>query len=219
MVILPPPRNNSPQWRKYIKNVIDAGIEVIDMYPIFMKHRSENNLFSKEHHISTFGAKITGMAISDYIKKTTISLNNDFNLLSEPILIYSSDYGNPELLSEKCDKFYLMNGIQKVNYWNQETQSSKIAIFGDCNLQSYSSHGAGIGANLAYFLRYPVYNAGRILLFGFEAERLSREDIMKLCRYDMIIYVAFASAPFVRTASIHISRPKFEYKWQHFNLK
>jgi len=188
------------------------------MYPVFMEHKNDNNLFSKEHHISTFGAKIAGKAISDYIKQTTIGINNNFNLLCEPALIYSSDYGNPEILSEECDKIYLMNGMRKVNYWNQETNSSKIAIFGDCNLQSYSSHGAGIGANLAYFLRYPVYNAGRILLFGFEAGPLCLEDIMKLCNYDVIIYTAFASAPFVRSASIHLSRPKLEYKWQHFKL-
>ena len=189
------------------------------MYPVFMKHKDESNLFSKEHHISTFGAKLTGMTAADYIKQTTIGLNSDFDLLREPSVVYLSDYGKPDLLAEECDTFFLMKGGRKICYWNQDTESSRIAIFGDCNLQSYSSRGAGISANLSYFLRYPVYNAGRILLFGFEDKRLSFEDIMNLCNYDIVIYAAFASAPFVRTANIHLRRPKLEYKWQHLKLQ
>ena len=220
---------NSPQWRKYISEVLNAGIEVIDMYPIFIEKRKCERLFSKYHHISAIGADIVGNAVARYLKETTIGISNIFDIHRELNLIYSSDYGDPDNVRELAYTHYITQQDeevghfkvfipQRVYYWNQRTKESNIVIFGDCNLQSYNSIGAGISSNLTYHLRYPVCNAGRRLIFGFEEKPLHKDELIELLKYDIIIYVAFASAPFVRSSQLSLKRPRLEYKWQHFAL-
>ena len=46
----------------------------------------------------------------------------------------------------------------------------------------------------------------------------SPEELKELEKFDIIIYVAFASAPFVRTSSLLYRKPKLEYKWQHLSV-
>lgn len=209
----------APQWRKYIKEVLAENIETLDLLPVFMKQRDEGDLFSKEHHISSFGAMITGRVIADYILSTTnIKSDENFHINMNEAYIYTSDYGNPKCEKEKASIYYIEGKFGKELYWNQNTLDSKIAIFGDCNLQSYCSHGAGISANLSYYLKYPIYNAGRKLIYGYMERPIKKEEIEELLQYDIIIYVNFSSAPFVRTAVFNLRHPALEYKWCNYKL-
>ena len=88
-------------------------------------------------------------------------------------------------------------------YWNQGTSGSRIAIFGDCNLQAYQEIGGGIAANLAYDLQYPVYNAGRFLPFH-SIDPVTNDFLEKICEKDLVIYTAFISASFVRSSKISL---------------
>ena len=169
---------NVPQWRKYLRDVMLAGVEVIDLLPVFMKHRESSALFSKDHHVSPSGAN------------------------REP---------------EKTRMCFVMNNGVKVPYWVNDSKS-RIAIFGDCNLQSYTARGMGILANLAYDLQYPVYNAGRKLIFCGYASPVEAEDVKELAKFDIVIYTAFASAPFVRTSLFSRKHPFSFLKWSNITV-
>ena len=209
---------NSPQWRKYVKDVVASGVEVLDMYPIFMKYKQYNDLFSKQHYISPYGAKITGETIANYLKMTTDGITEYFNIDKDEYLAYSSNKSHSENQKELLDIFYFYDDNRKVCYWNQGITNSKICIFGDCNLQAYNSVGGGITNNIVYKLKYPIYNAGRRLVFGYEEKKLKIDEITELLNYDIIIYVAFSSAPFVRSAVLQTMKPRIEYHWQKLNL-
>ena len=107
---------------------------------------------------------------------------------------------------------HYLDSDEKILYWNQKTKGSKIAVFGDCNLQSYSNFGTGICGSLSYELGYPVYNAGRKLIFGNNEKPLTKGELKQLLKYDIVIYVAFASAPYVRTVQLDFRNPRLEYK-------
>ncbi len=198
---------------------MSENIETLDLFPVFMNRRDEGDLFSKEHHISPFGAMVTGKVIADYILSTTdIGPDVDFHIRMDEVLIYTSDYGNPALEKEKASVYYLEGKSGKELYWNQYVLDSRIAIFWDCNLQSYCSHGVGISANLSYYLKYPVYKAGRKLIYGYMERPIKKEEMEELLRYDIIIYVNFSSAPFVRTSVFNFRHPALEYKWCNYKL-
>ena len=55
-------------------------------------------------------------------------------------------------------------------------------------------------------------------MFGYEEKPLMSEDLKELEKYDIIVYVAFASAPFVRSSNLFLRKPKMEYKWQHLDI-
>ena len=65
----------APQYRKHISELLDAGVEVVDLYPVFKtwveEHGNNEPLFSKDHHISPVGAKLIADTISEYLKQTT----------------------------------------------------------------------------------------------------------------------------------------------------
>lgn len=211
---------NAPQYRKYIKNVIMGGGEVIDMLPVFETHKMDNrNLFSKGHHISSYGAKLTGETIAKYLINTTKGISPQIKIYHDANCEYFADVGNPEELKIIRDKYYILDekGV-KTCYWNQCTDESKILIFGDCNLQAHTSYGGGITQSLAYSLQYPVCDGGRKLIFGYMDNPIKQEDIKRFSSFEIIIYVAFASAPYVRTAKLLRRRPSLEYKWVNFNL-
>ena len=78
--------------------------------------------------------------------------------------------------------------------------------------------GGGIAANLAYNLQYPIYNAGRKLIFDYD-DVMTEADLKKLLLNEIVIYVAFSSAPFVRSATLSVRHPSLRYKWCHLNLE
>ena len=136
---------NVPQWRKYLYKVVDGGVETIDVLPIFMRMRNQCQVFSKEHNISGIGAKIISDLIADYLKRTTKDITSGYQIEREERYYFPSDYREPEKIEELCSICLInKNRKEKIPYWNQDTKNSKIAIFGDCNLQSYSGVGGGL---------------------------------------------------------------------------
>ena len=201
---------NVPQWRKYIRELIASGVEVIDLLPVFMTHRDEARLFSKEHHISAAGAKLTAETVAEYLKFTTKNIDAGYHIEHERNNIFCSDIVNEY---ETADVYFIVKDGIRSAYWNQDTDASRIAIFGDCNLQSYMSSGAGISANLAHNLCYPVYNAGRHLIFSKNEDSLTAETVRLLKKFDIVIYNAFASASFVRTSTLRRKHPFSFLDW------
>lgn len=213
---------SSPQWHKHIKNTLEKGVEVINIENTYGSCKNQENLFSLGHHISPFGAKTAAKAIGDYLNKTTnrIVYDGKFKLDHEVFCLGTSDFYSPLLNRAKCDIYYAnQNGVKECFSNHIIPKNSKIAIFGDCNLQAYSSIGGGIAANLSYYLNYPVYDAGRKLVFGFDESPITREDLDFLCQFDIVIYVAFASAPFVRSAKFDRKKIRLKYDWCHFSLE
>lgn len=157
--------------------------------------------------------------MADYLLRSTDGLSPQIEIFHDAVYEYSADEGDPKKLKILKDRFYVRDkdGI-KTCYWNQYTDESEILIFGDCNLQAYTSCGGGIAQSLAYSLQYPVYDGGRKLIFGYMYEPLTQEDLEKFSAYKIIIYIAFASAPYVRTARLLRRHPSLEYKWVNFNI-
>lgn len=210
---------NAPQWRKYLFQVIDAGVETVDVLPGFIKMRDRYQVFSKEHNVSSQGAKIIADLIASYLKRTTKGITPRLQIEREDQYYFPSDYRKPEKNEELCSICRIsQNGKGKVPYWNQDTKDSRIAIFGDCNLQSYSGVGGGIAANLAYNLQYPIYNAGRKLIFDYD-DAMTGEDLKKLEENEIVIYAAFSSASFVRSTTLSLRHPSLGYKWCHLDLE
>ena len=215
---------NNPQWRKYLRETILSGVEVIDVLPTFMKFRHRLTLFTKGHNISNLGAKIVGDMIAKYLKDTTPGLEFNYKKIEENRCynFRTGDYGDPgyDGALEVCVSHIINEGGKRIPYWNQGAEDSKIAILGDCNLQNFSAFGGGIAASLAYRLKYPVYNFGRKLIFGC-SESLKEDDFQCLKKYKIIVYVAFASAPFVRSAAIFSWREHVAsgYPWCQVDLR
>ena len=204
-----------PQYRKYIRELVISGIEVIDMLPVFIRHKEDFALFSKDHHISALGAKLTADTVSEYLCSTTKNITSDCKIEAEEQYIFLSDMNNTIETARVC--FTLKNG-KRVPFWNQHSDTSKIAIFGDCNLQSYTSIGGGISANLACNLNYPVYNYGRKLIFSEYECPVIKSDLERLSEFDIVIYNAFASASFVRSSRFSYRHPLRFKTWSQVNL-
>lgn len=180
----------------------------MDLFPIF-KDIVENEpkwngslsdsekLFSRGHHISGTGAYIVGRELADYLRKTTSGIPDELRLhgIEE---IYNIGNGLKEKLY-LC--MYTNQKGYEVPYFNQE--SSSIAIFGDCNLQRNEMCGANISANLARELKYPIENVGRKLLFS-TIDGMDLDTMSYLATKKIVIYVAFASASFVRTSQFYL---------------
>ena len=205
-----------PQYRKFIRELVMSGIEVIDMLPVFMRHKEDFPLFSKEHHISALGAKLVADTAAEYLRLTTKNITEDFNIESEEQYVFLDDINDKNM--ELARIFFTMKDGKRVPFWNQHTGTSKIAIFGDCNLQSYTSIGGGISANLSYNLNYPVYNYGRKLIFSEYECPLTQSDLERLSKFDIVIYNAFASASFVRSSHLRLRNPLEFMTWSTINL-
>lgn len=103
-------------------------------------------------------------------------------------------------------------------YWNQQTDRSRIVIFGDCNLQGYQDIGGGVAANLAYDMQYPVYNAGRFLPFD-HINPVTEAFLKDMQEKDIVIYVAFSSASFVRSTIIPLRNLGKYFSWSTIDLE
>ncbi|MBQ7594225.1 MAG: hypothetical protein IJU48_07715, partial [Synergistaceae bacterium] len=205
-----------PQYRKFIRELVTSGVEVIDMLPVFMRHKEDFALFSKDHHVSISGAKLIADTAAEYLRLTTKNITGDFNVDSEEQYIFLDDINDKN--TELARVFFTMKDGKRVPFWNQHSDISKIAIFGDCNLQSYTSIGGGISANLSCNLNYPVYNYGRKLIFSECECPLTQNDLERLSEFDIVIYNAFASASFVRSSHFSFRHPLRISSWDRINI-
>lgn len=218
---------NYPQYRKYIREIVNNGVELVDLFPVFQEEKKKGrNLFTYAHHISAAGVQITAESIADYLQKTCRRLVSDFRMIRHNITVPYTETDYPVkdncFEQEVCMCLYPKScadtGFLTVPYYNQESDESPIAVIGDCNLQNYESYGAGISANLAARLSCPVYNAGRYLPFH-QGCCLDRSVLEMLCRKEIIIYTAFASAGFVRTSELSVRNFGLPGRWSTFQLE
>lgn len=218
----------APQWRKFVNEVVDSEIEIIDIYPVFRNwadsHSVDECLFSKKHNISGIGAKLVADTITEYLMKSADDVIRP-HLNIEQRELWLSKLSNAGPYEEKCYLNYHKIEKREVTYRSIDT--SDIAIFGDCNLQGYSEIGAGISANLAYNLQYPVHDAGRLLVFDDKREvlnKMSLAELQQLRKKKIVIYLAFASASFTRSSTTCrmelLKRHSLKnFKWCNFELK
>lgn len=215
-------RHIAPQYRKYVGDVSLGGVEIIDLYPAFREwadtRGSRDALFSKGHEISPEGARLTGDAVADYIRATTRGISENLEIRREEMVFMD------QRLAER--ERYFLNLTRGNEAYGSE--DSDLVVFGDCNLQSYSGLGAGIGACLAQSLRHSVWNAGRMLVFDdkmAEDNEISMERLRRIReRASVVVYVAFGTAPFTRSSGITRKqmrkRPSFRYfKWCNLPLQ
>ena len=116
---------NVPKWRKYIREIVLSGVEVIDMFPVFMKHKNECALFSKDHNISSLGAKLTDDMITEYINATTENLDSSYAIEHEYQNIFSYDPKPNVELARVC--FVMNNGFRE-SFRKQYSEMSRVAI-------------------------------------------------------------------------------------------
>ena len=203
--VLPQDRLVIPQWRKMLHKLLEYGVEVIDCYDSFRMYSSDIMLYSKNHHISPFGAAVVGEQIALYLKETTKILppfefvtERKNEVIADPVLRNSLDYKS-EVLDIEYFNSYKCNvkkdGIIKPIVGMGV--KSEIGIIGNCNLQAYQYTGCDITANLTALLNYPVINIGRFLPFG-NVDTVDKIPPGALNDIKILIYVGFPSGSYVR---------------------
>lgn len=86
------------------------------------------------------------------------------------------------------------------------SQKCKIGFIGNCNLAAYWEEGGGILANTAFASDLPVRYIGRYLPFDGVEDPMTTDCLESCLEHDIIIYVGFPSAAFVRTSTLQFSR-------------
>lgn len=206
--IMPPVPNIIPQWRKMLRDLLLAGVEVIDMLPVMGQSRKklENDhppfpmsgdvkkeafsLFSFYHDISPIGADVISSEIASYLALTT------------PEIEIRKYQGRPVVFMEdNC--YWQTEWINKPDIKEQ----SEIGIFGNCNLQKYLGSGFDITSKLAAKITQPVEYCGRILPFA-PNWRDALADVRDGLFFGkkILIYLGFPSAAYVRS-------PQFPGQW------
>lgn len=56
------------------------------------------------------------------------------------------------------------------------------------------------------------------MIFDYD-DVMTETDLKRLTENEIVIYVAFSSAPFVRSATLSIRHPSLRYKWCHLDLE
>lgn len=194
----------APQWRKMVLELLQNGVEVIDMFPVFMQNKEMNRLFAFGHHISYEGASLTAKTIADYIKQTSF-----LKMQTNPKFELTQKIKNVK--SGKINRLYRVNLISKESksYAPYNENSSNICIFGNCNLQAFHEEGSGIAANLAYELNKEIDYIGRKLIFAAGVEKFDKEAFEECCKRDIAICISFPSGSFVRTSLNSKSKKEF----------
>lgn len=196
-----------PQWRKMISECLNnSDMEIIDIYDLLLEKKYLNDLYQKGHQISPFCAGLIGKEIASYIRETTNFAPDEIQL--KEVIQRIEKIALPGNKTSKYDFQYDLydasinlikdnDGIMSP-YINCKDDSS-IGIFGDCNLQAYEQYGAGIRANLAFCLNYPIAYLGRHLPFSNQlGETIDSFAEHSLKNIKIAIYVGFPSGSFVR---------------------
>lgn len=195
-----------PQWRNLLYQLSLSGLEIVDCYNALQKAKGERCVFSRNHHISPYGAEIIAYEISKYLKQTIMFdesasgavFTKGQQTVEDYVLQVSGDYSSPKLDREtfeiNCISMEANNN--KCIYIGNEIET-EICIIGDCNLQSYQHKGCDITAKLSYDLKYPIYYGGRYLPFA-RVDSIEKMPKSLLEKKKVLIYVGFVSASFVR---------------------
>lgn len=200
--ILPKDKCIIPQWRNMLMELSKYDIEMADVYDDFIENKYPNCLFSRNHHVSPFGADVIAEVVSRYLLETT-KIYDDAGFYTERekvkdyVLRRSGDYSSERLGEEvfDVDCVYCSNVDNKKIFVGDIR--SEIFCIGDCNLQSYIGFGCDIDAKISSKLKYPIYNAGRYLPFArYDSIDKMPENHLKGCK--ILIYIGFPSGSYVR---------------------
>lgn len=192
----------APQWRKMVLEMLEAGVEVLDMFPVFQENK-DKQLFSFEHNISPEGAELTAKVTAEYIKSTShleIPAGGGFSNSKRAMWYHPWQTNAPEKHVRLHTESYVeKNGVPYLPFEND----SKICIFGNCNLQAFQYRGSGIAANLGYQLQRDIDYMGRKLIFGNRrGECYDEETFKRMVEKDIAVCISFPSGSFVRTANV-----------------
>lgn len=192
-----------PQCRKMIGEMIEGGMEVLDLYPDFLNEKNAM-LFSYEHNISPNGSEVVGRKIAEYLVETTEFKATeqvlDSKTMSMGIPTVNIKNGNEIFYYQGECIYSIEDGITKLVSGGDV--SSEICLIGDCNTQRGLETGSSVISYLSHYLKYPVEYGGRCLPFD-SIDRLNRIEKGKLAGKKLLIYVAFASAAWVRAIHPH----------------
>ena len=187
-----------PQWRKMIGEVLQGGVEVVDMYPDFLV-KKQDMLYAHTHNISPTGAALVGKRIAEYLNSTTVFENDEKNFFAK-----AKRFNFPYLSWMKKNEMFYYPGECIYTTENDSMKpvtghdvSSEIVLIGDCNTQGYMQQGASVIAHLSHSLQYEVEYGGRCLPFC-SLDRVNTIKKGKLAGKKILIYVGFVSAPYVR---------------------
>lgn len=216
--------STAPQWRKMVLEILESGVEVLDMFPVFQRYK-EYPLFSYEHNISPEGADLTARFIANYIRQTSKieSLSKPAFSASQKNMWYHPWQSGAQ---EKHVRLHTESCIEKEGtVYLPFGSSSNICIFGNCNLQAFQYRGSGIAANLAYQLQMDIDYLGRTLIFGNGREAYNGESLKQCIQRDIAICISFPSGSFVRTAQLNrefvkqfIRYGRLTGQWSSINL-
>lgn len=175
-----------------ILKLLQAKVEVIDMFPVFMQHKLTRHLFDFGHNISTEGATLTAQTIANYLKQTSVFKTK------------TSKFQSYEKLRKRQNRLYRVNFVVKDEkpYVPFNENASEICIFGNCNLQAFHNEGAGIAANLAYYLNEEIDYIGRKLIFINNKEKFDKNAFEECKKRDLAICISFLSGSFVRSSCV-----------------
>ncbi len=206
--------SNSPQWRRFVNDVVEAGVETVDIFPVYENVKEKINLFSKLHHISGLGAEVVAEAVANYLRQTTVDIPE--------IVSYNCKKEMTTVEFEGWSRLYISSPFENeelsiVEPTKDLEDNIDIAIFGDCNLQAYTKQKAGVCDNLSAKLSYPVKDIGRHLIYDWQ-DVISANVLKSLKDYGIVIYMHFASAPFVRSSLLRARNPQPRYNWSNINL-
>lgn len=184
-----------PQWRKMLLEIMLAGVEVVDMFPIFLEHkRAERPLYLESHMWGPYAAELTAAETAKHL---------------------SHCFGTTEFRRKRYTAFYKFDWFQNyrqilVNGVEKDTSgiSTSVATFGNCNnFQFFSFDKAipknckSIPADFASLLSYEIKNhvklLGRYLPFS-KNEGVGLFPPGSLAGIKTILYVGFPSASYVR---------------------
>lgn len=214
--------NCIPQWRKMLKEIVEADVEVIDILPAFQEQKDkEKNLYLKGHRISPIGARIVGEELGEYLKATECC-EERIDIRREQSVYYE------RATESRLHKDYTyiwrvyheQNGI-KFPYIGKKGDGH-IGIMGNCNLSAYWEEGGGILANTAYSSGFPVEYIGRYLPFDGMDDPVTSECLQQCLDYNIIVYIGFPSAAFVRTSNLlfsRLARGQWFHEWSSMSLR
>lgn len=212
---------NSPQWRMYLNSIVTQsnGIEVVDAFDILMKNKDECAVFSKGHHISSLGADIIAKELGQYLINSIPDIHPQIKLKSRQSRwkYYDWDY------ITRDHTYYEDLIIHYAEYddnpfYPTDSTNSNIGVIGDCNLQHYQMHSAGFVSSLTYYTQCLFDEVGRFLPFDYVCP-VTRDILKRLLNKEIIIYVAFASASFVRSRLFSRRRLGFPNTWSTLKLE
>lgn len=137
-----------PQWRKMLKEIVEEGVETVDCLSPFTGNKGKG-LYSKEHNLSPAGCDFTAALVADYLQKTiSKGLESEPGRFTKAERLYSihstmQGEGAVDEFEVQLYKGWQVTDTATGKPYTGFLNDSGIAIFGNCNLQSYMYDGGG----------------------------------------------------------------------------